>query len=81
MSSSFLMTLLMIFFFKSNDASGHHPAPAGNASGHHPAPARECLKASPILKGLKPERALTSYGKADSCNGKSWREKFSVGTM
>ena len=25
----------------------------GNASGHHPVPAGECLKASPILKGLK----------------------------
>ena len=28
----------------------------GNASGHHPAPARECLKASPVLKGLNPNK-------------------------
>ena len=24
-----------------------------NASGHHPVPAGECLKASPVLKGLR----------------------------
>ena len=43
------MTLLMIFFFKSNDASGHHPVPAG-----------ECLRASSVLKGLT---YLTIFGR------------------
>ena len=33
----------------------------GNASGHHPVPAGECLKASPVLKGLK---VLVETGKS-----------------
>ena len=35
-------------------------SPPGNASGHHPVPAGECLKASPVLKGLTTEEPGTA---------------------